>query len=377
MSQRTRLIFQNVSLFTGPAATSGWTATGAHYIVPGTNAPANTGNNLIADLANITSTSLSVGVNREDLNVFGMLNRRDQIILSPPSIQLSFGYNSTDGYNEKMLGFDIKGNSFLSGILTKESDSKNYFVAISKQGVDAIGDASPVQRDVLAVGNGFISNYSLSAAVGRPVTSSVTVDALNVVAYTGASGNYIPAVNPLNSARNTSWTFQLPTSRAFTGDNSLSALRPGDITINFPNGAGFLVPLNGSEQVNLQSFDIAMPISRNVTSKLGAPLGFSREIQFPLNCQLSLRALQTELVTGSFDQLYCNDTFSSATIKIRKPSCPGTLGNDAINLAINQFKVDNISFGYTVGGDATVDLSMSAQLAGALSTNGITFSGAY
>lgn len=373
---RTRLIFQNLTLYTGPAATSGWSATGAHFSVAGTNAPANTGNNLIVDLANVTSSSLSVGINREDLNVFGQLNRRDQIILSPPSIQLSFGYNLADGYNERMLGFDIKGNSFLSGILTKASDSKNYFISISDQGVDSVGDTN-TSRDVLAVGNGFISNYSLSASVGQPVTASVTVDALNVVAYTGSSGNYIPSVNPENSARNNTWTFQLPVARSFTGDNVVSALRPGDISVNFPNGAGFLVPMNGADQVNLQSFDIAMPISRNITNKLGSPLGFSREIQFPLNCQISMRALQTELVTGSFDTLYCTDNFYNASVRIRKPSCPGTVGNDAIVMAINQFKVDNISFGYTVGGDATVDITASAQLAGALSTNGITFSGSY
>lgn len=369
---RTRLIFQNLNIFVGPAALSGTTATGAMYSF------GNTGNNLIAQLANVQSATLNVGINRQDVNIFGQLNRVDQIILSPPNISLDFTYNSTDGYNEKMLGFDTKGNSFLSGILTKVSDSKNYFLSISQQGVDDDGVTNNNQRDVLAVGNGFVSNYSINAGVGQVTTANLTVDALNVVAYTGSSGLQTPAVDPSTSVRLSTWNFGLPIGQAIVAGigTQFYALRPGDISLNFPTNAGFLVPLSGQNQVNVQSFNLSIPVGREILNKIGAPLGFSREIQFPLNATLQLRALQTELLPGSFDQLYCNDQFYNMSIRMRQPSCGGT-GLDAIVLGFNQAKVSNISFGNTIGGDSTVDVSLTSQLAGALSTNGITFSGSY
>lgn len=376
---RTRLIFQNVNVYTGPAAASGNTATGSMFVVPGTpnQGNGNTGNNLIAQLANVTNATVNVGINRQDLQIFGQLNRVDQIIIAPPSISLDFSYNVTDGYNETMLGFDALGNSFLSGILTKASDSKNYFIPISQQGVDDNTVTNPDQRDVLALGNAFVSNYTFNAAVGQVPTANLTVDALNIVAYTGSSGLTTPAVNPSNSARITTYTFQLPNARTITGKQTVFALRPGDITLSFPTAAGFLAPLSGSNAINLQSINLSIPIGREVLNKLGAPLGFSREIQFPLNATMQLRALQTELATGSFDVLYCNDSSYNLQFRIKKPSCPGSTTDDAIIWGFNAAKVTNQSFGFTVGGDATVDLSLTAQLAGSLSTAGITMSGYY
>lgn len=376
---RTRLIFQNVNVYTGPAATSGNSATGSMFVVPGTpnQGNGNTGNNLIAQLANVTNATVSVDINRQDLNIFGQLNRVGQIIISPPSISLDFSYNVTDGYNEMMLGFDAQGNSFLSGILSKASDAKNYFIPISQQGVDDNTVTNPDQRDVLALGNAFVSNYSFNAAVGQVATANITVDALNIVAYTGSSGLQTPAVNPANSARISTYTYQLPFARTITGNGNVFALRPGDITLEFPNAAGFLAPLSGSNAVNIQSISLSIPVGREVLNKLGAPLGFSREIQFPLNASLQLRALQTELATGSFDVLYCNDSEYNLKMRIKKPSCPGSTTDDAIIFSFNAAKVTNQSFGFTVGGDATLDLSLTSQLAGSFSTAGITFSGYY
>ena len=150
-SPRTRLIFQNLNLYVGPAALSGQSATGAMYAVPGTNAPANTGNNLIAEVANVQSCSINTTINRQDLNAFGRLQRLGAIQINPASITMDASWNATDGYNEQMLGFNTKGGSFISGILTKVSDSKNYFLAVSQQGVDADGVTNPNALDTWAL----------------------------------------------------------------------------------------------------------------------------------------------------------------------------------------------------------------------------------
>lgn len=373
---RARLIFQNLNLYVGPAALSGQSATGAMYAVPGTNAPANTGNNLIAELANIQSASLSVGINRTDLNVFGQLNRVGQTIIAPPTISLDFSYNLTDGYNENMLGFNTRGGSFISGILTKVSDSKNYFLSMSPEGVDDDAVTNPNSRNVLSVGNGFVSNYNVNVAVGQVATASVTVDAMNVVAYTGSSGLQTPAVNPQNSQRISTWNFQLPQGQVLSGANNVYALRPGDVELSFPTAAGFLVPLSGQNAVQVQSVGLSVPISREVLNALGSPFGYSREIQFPVNATLNIRALQTEVQPNSFTDTYCSDPAYNFAITLRQPSCAGT-GLVGIQYQFNQAKVTSMTFGNTIGGDGTVDIVASAQLAGATSLNGIVMSGSY
>lgn len=375
-SPRTRLIFQNLNAYVGPAALSGSTATGAMFAIQGTNLPSNTGNNLIAELANIQSASLNVGINRNDINVFGQLARVDQIIISPPTISMDLTWNATDGYNEQMLGFNTNGNSFLSGILTKASDSKNYFLSVSQQGIDDDAVTNPNARDVYAVGNGFVSNYTFNAAVGQVATTSISVDALNVATYTGSSGLQTPAVNPQNSQRISAWNFQLPQGRVQSGSNNVFALRPGDISLSFPSAAGFLVPLSGQNSVQIQSLALSVPISREVLNALGSPFGYSREINFPVNANLQIRALQTEVAPNSFDQLYCNDQNYDLTVTLRQPSCNST-GLAGIILGFNNAKVANIAFSNSIGSDSSVDISMTSQLAGATSLDGITFSGSY
>ena len=375
-SPRTRLIFQNLNAYVGPAALSGQTATGAMFAVPGTLAPANTGNNLIAELANIQSASLNVGINRTDLNIFGQLNSVGQLIISPPTISMDLSWNATDGYNETMLGFNTNGNSFLSGILTKVSDCKNYFLSVSQQGVDDDGVVNPNSRDVYAIGNAFVSNYTFNAAVGQVATTNISVDALNVATFTGSSGLQTPAVNPQNSQRISAWTFQLPQGRVISGANNVFALRPGDISLSFPSAAGFLVPLSGQNSVQIQSVSLSVPISREVLNALGSPFGYSREINFPVNTTMQIRALQTEVAPNSFDQLLCDDRDFDLSLTLRQPSCNST-GLAGIILGFNNAKVANISFSNGIGSDSSVDISLTSQLAGATSLDGFTFSGSY
>ncbi len=370
---RTRLIFQNVNAYVGPAGSSGTTATGA--MNQSGTAPSNQGSNLILELANVTSATLNVGINRQDVNIFGVLNRVDQIIMAPANISLDLGWNATDGYNESVLGFNAKGGSFLSGILTKQSDSKNYFLSISQQGVDDDGVTNPTQRDVYAVGNGFISNYSFNMSVGQIATTSISVDGMNVVPYGSATGNQTPAIDPTNGTRISAWNFWLPVGQTIAGSNNVYALKPGDITLQFPTNAGFLSPLSGQNQLNVQSVSLSVPISREILNRLGSPFGYSREIQFPVNCSLQIRALATEVNTAlSYDTLLCNDVPYDMKTILRQPSCNGT-GQQALVIGFNEAKVTSWSEGITVGGDATVDVSLSAQIAGPFSLEGITFSG--
>lgn len=369
-SPRTRVIFQNSNLFVGPMGQSGSSATGALY------SSGNSGFPLISELTRIQSIDLSVGIARQDINQFGRLNRIDSEILTPPTIGLNASYFLTDGSNEDKLGFAAKGGaSFISGLLTNSSDSKNYFISYSPQGQDDDGFTNGNTRDMVGVGNGYISNYSINASVGQPVTSSFSVEGLNVAFYTGTNGKTTPAVNPANSARITTWTFNLPTGDAQTG-NMISIIRPGDITMTIPNGLGFGSIVSGDFAANVQSFTLSVPIARQRVQKLGSPFGISNEIQFPVNCSLSIQALHTDFQNTSLDALLCNDQPQNVLINMRQPSCAGT-GLAAIALQFNNAYITNYNVGQTIGGDMSLSIDATAQLAAASSLEGVVMSGSY
>ncbi len=365
-----RTIFSQCNVFVAPYGLSGNSATGFLF------SSGTTGISLVGQLNRVQSADLSIGFNRTDINEFGILQRIDSEIITSPTFTLNFSHLLTDGLNENFLGFNAKGNaSFISGLLTKATDSKNYFVSFAPVGQDDDGFTPQTSRDVAAIGNGFISNYSINAAVNQPVRADVTVEGLNCVFYTGASG-LSPAVDPITSNRVVGVNFQLPVGDAYTGANTISIIRPGDIIMSIPNAAGFGSQISGAFSAQIQSFTLSVPISREKILRLGSPFSVSEEINFPVNCTLSVQGLQTNLQPAGFDTLVCNDVPYNISILMRQPSCNGT-GLAAINLQFNNAFLTNQQIGQTIGGDGTVSYSFSNQLAGPTSLGGVVFSGYY
>ncbi len=363
-----RTIFSQCNIFVGPAGFSGTSATGFFYT------SGNTGLSTIGQLSRVQSADLSIAFNRTDINEFGILQRIDSEILASPSFTLNFSYFPTDGMNENILGFNAKGNaSFISGLLTKASDSKNYFVAFAPNGTDDDGYTPFTNRDVASIGNGFLSNYSINAAVNQPVRADVTVEGLNVVFFTGASGQ-TPAIDPASSNRIAGVNWQLPVGDPYTGQNTISIIKPGDIVMSIPNAAGFGSQISGAFSAQLQSFTLSVPISREKILRLGSPFSVSEEINFPVNCTLSIQGLQTNLQPAGFDSLLCNDVPYNISILMRQPSCQGT-GLAAVNLQFNNAFITSQRIGQTVGGDATLSVDYTTQLAGPTSLAGVVFSG--
>lgn len=363
-----RTIYQQSNLFVYPSGLVGNTATGQAY------SSGNSGASFIAELGRIQSVDLSTSISRTDINQFGRLGRIDSEIISPPTFSLSFSYFTTDGANEKILGFNAKGNaSFLSGILTKVSESKNYLISYSPPGVDDDGLTNNTQRDVAALGNGFISNYSINASVNQPVTTSISVDGLNIAAFNGATG-ISPAVDPITAQRITNWTWSLPVGDAQTGGNTISIIKPGDITFTIPEAAGFMSSVSGAFGGPIQSFSLSIPMGRERIQALGAPFGISNELTTPINATISIGGLHTNLRPASFDQLLCNDIPYSFVVNMRQPSCNGT-GSTAMIINVNNAYLTNHRVSQSIGGNTSLSLDYSVQIQGPLSTEGITISG--
>ena len=261
-----RTIFSQCNIFVSPPGQSGNSATGQFFN------SGNSGVNFVGELSRVQSADLSIGFNRTDVNQFGILSRIDSEIITSPTFTLNFSYFPTDGMNEKILGLNDKGNaSFISGLLSKTSDSKNYFVSFAPAGYDDDGYTPYTARDVAAIGNGFISNYSINAAVNQPVRADVSIEGLNVQFFTGASGDS-PAVDPLTSNPITQWRWQLPVGTPYTGGGAISIIKPGDIVLSIPNADSFGSVASVSYGAQIQSFTLSVPVSREKILRLGSPL---------------------------------------------------------------------------------------------------------
>ena len=366
---RVRQIYQVAALFAGPSP-----AVGDHF------SSGNSGVNLIQQIPRVQSVSIDTSITRQDVNQLGQLAAVDRIILEPPTASLDFSYLLLDGKAESILGFSALGEStFISGLIDKTQDEKNYFVQISKEGSDAVSSTSSGDNNILAIGNGFISNYSISLAVGQLPTASVTVDASNAVNYTGTFNKPIPSVNPENGQRIAGKNFSLPIAQSYTGVDIQSALRPGDIQFSLPRNAAFGSYLSGLGSVHVQSVNIAIPLSREPINRLGSTFSFAREPQFPINSTMTVEALAADIRASSLDDILCNDAEYDLEISAKIPNCEGT-GSRAITLQFNNAKVDSTNYSLDLGSNATSSFTFSNQIAGISASNatqGFNFSGSY
>lgn len=369
---RIRQIYQSDALYVGSGL-----AQNQHY------SSGNSGINLIKQLNRVQSANFDYSVQRTEVNQFGQLDAIDRPSLSTPSAPLTFSYLLANMYNEKQLGFNVgDGVTCISGILAKVTDGKNYFLKVVAEGQDANGVvASTTLGHTMAIGNGFITSYSVSADVGSFPTVNIGVEGLNWVVDSGTSGNNIPAIDPSNGAPITQYTYGLPiaTSNPGTGDLAISVIRPGDISLTIKEAGTNIdieeVGLNIND-AKIQSFTLSFDLAREAIQKLGSRFAIAREITFPVNINMGIEAIVGELTSGSLDELLCNDTDYDITVNLREPSCTG--GGDIVaQYLLRKAKIDSVSYANSIGGNATASLNFVSTLGGPSSVGGLFLSGVY
>lgn len=260
---RARVIYQSEALYVGTVD-----ATGHHFADKDDNSQATSDGNTtktgIQQLRRVQSANYSFSINRQDVNQFGQLARIDSVSIEPPTVTLDYSYYLTNGLNERLMGMNVSGDSsalaseIIDGVVCGEdinAGGKNYFILTTCEGHDAVGNESHgdtqtagnpdvKENSVIALGNGFVSNYSIEAAVGSMPTASVTVDGLNLRSYTGTQNLDSPAVNTNFGTPIKDIKFSLPPAvsgvlndssddaKMDEQEDGWSCLRPGDITLS-------------------------------------------------------------------------------------------------------------------------------------------------
>lgn len=356
-----------------------------------------TGSGNHAQLRRVQSANYGYEIARTDVLQFGNLARIDSIITQTPTVNLDFSYLLGDGYNERVLGFHVANSgglgegNFASGAVTDVS-GRNFHVLTASEGIDLnseVGAAALSGKGVISIGNAYISNYSVSASVGDLPTVSVTVEGLNNSSQTyvcngATTGIVSPAIAPesgvpLSLATGT----RLPLPTPSTGNGIPTCLRPGDISMSFGDLTSSSstktapmanVDMSSTNSINIQSFELSLPLSLSPIERLGSKFAFARVVDFPVTVTLSVDAIVNEITARNLAQMIEDTTDNDITISIRKPGSTEV----AIQYTLKGAKLDSESYTSDIGSNKSVSMQYSAQLAGPNSLDkGVFCSGAF
>jgi hypothetical protein len=355
-----------------------------------------TGAETINQLSRVQSFDEDFTRNLTDVNQFGNLAAIDRIEVENPDVTASFSYYLTNGDNERSIGLTvsptgtIKANlrSCVSGILTDRTvQEKNYYLLITEEGFDAAG-YDKTTSGVIGIGNGFLSSYSVSAAVGDIPTADVEIEGLNVRVYgnlstnevetspgvTGTGLGVVPAVNPVDGLNLTGSFFVLPQAESVTGVYIPNALQPGDIS--FALGSNDVIGFNGAD-LKVQDFTLSFDLARTPLQKIGNRFAFSREIDFPVTATLEVNAEVGDLEDGNLAELICSESEKEFTILMKEPGC-GANRPTALAYVFKGAKLVTQNFSSAIGDNATMAATYEVQLGGPNDTaKGIFISGSY
>ena len=309
---RNRVIYSNEILMVSP------TATGIQFLnQESAQARGRSSESLIRQIKRTQSINYNWNINRSDINQYGNLARIDSVVLESPTVNLDFTYLLTDGKNEHLLGFDNHdGSSLLSRDFIRDIDGRNFYIVTSPEGKDAAPDSiakiegqGDSNKSVIALGNCYLTNYSINAAVGGMPTVSASAEAFNIRSSPGTDG-ISPGVGLADGAEST-LSYKIPSEYILSGAGE-SALRPGDLNVTI-GGSGLLTLLtdeDGRNSAHIQSLSVDVPLPRTTLQRVGNQFGYSKSLDMPINMSINISAIVADQAVSShslFEELYANN----------------------------------------------------------------------
>jgi len=365
MSERIQTKYESAGLFLGPTP-----ATGQHF------EDGNNGTNNVLQIHRVQSFNDTWELPSENVNQFGQAVPIDRVSTTSPTPTFDFSYNPTNGINEYRFGFPVDGTtSIASGIFDATSDSKNFFALFTSEGSSAVGNTDRADHRVIALGNGFISNWDISASVGGFMEANVSVEGSNYVVHADSSGNNIPAINPANGSEIDTWQYAIPVQTS--GESSMpTVIQQGGITVESLPGDDLLgVKLNSA---NLQSFNVSVPFAREALERLGNQFVFARPLQTPIDATVSLDFSVTELATGTLASIFNNCTQGSYDFEIKANACLGGSRDDHMVILVKGARPESENTSMDIGSARNGSINFTVPIGTADDTNkGIFLSGSY
>ena len=394
-STRNRIIYNALNLYVGQVDP----VTGNHTVAAN-----------MKQLTRIQSFDEDFARNLTDINQYGQLAAIDRIDLQAPTVKANFSYLLTDGSNEDFMGLDVNTGqgqySCISGILNNTSDALNYFLTIADEGNDAIGYKG-ANTGVIGIGNAYITDYAVEAAVGQLPKATVSLEGLNINVLYPMQGNgydQLPSVNPANGIPVTGG-FIIPASSGNNSSTQVTALQPGQMTLAISGVMGF-----SNTDLKIQNFKLNLPLTRKPILKLGSKFAISRVVDYPVKATLSIDAEIGALYAGgvpyntgaysnqagvtgvppwyldptennqsvnNLANVLCDTGVYNLQVAFQNPNCAGT-GANALIYQFNNCRLMNQKITTSIGANAKLTAEWEAQLGGPQDlVNGVFISGSY
>ena len=99
----------------------------------------------------------------------------------------------------------------------------------------------------------------------------------------------------------------------------INALLPGDVVLNLQNpNVGGSKLLNDDNSVNIQSFDINIPLDREDLYRLGSRYVCDRKLKFPQVANVSFTLIVDQLLQGETHNMFANDKKYDFNLNLKK-----------------------------------------------------------
>ena len=337
-----------------------------------------TGSTSLKLLKRVQSSSISVNNPITRPKQIGSSDFAFEKYITIPEISTELKYIVSDNSNELILGLNATGNeSFIKNLASSAKDKNLYFILTDTNAQDADSLTNMVGNDIFAIGNAFLTNYSLSAQVGSAPTVSTSFACLNMTFQTyngtGVNGSEIPAINLTNGTKSTEK--YLLTGANMSPSNYLSnqnlrpyAIRPGDITLELPQTFMGGIRYSGTVPATISSVQIDVPIQRRDLLGFGSNYPYDKRIMFPLIGTVSFNGIFDEPVTGDFSNIFENDTDYDLSFNFKNYNSATGLRVEILNA-----RIENQSFDLSIGDNMNFQSKFSFKI---FETDGMRISGA-
>jgi hypothetical protein len=335
----------------------------------------------------VTSLKLLKRVQSSSISVTNPITRPKQIgssdfafekYITIPEISVDLTYLVSDNSNELLLGLNATGNeSFLKNMAVSGQDKNLFFLLTDTDNRDADTLTDMIGNDIFAVGNTFLTNYSLSAQVGSVPTVSTSFACLNMTFQTyngtGSNGSDVPAINLTNGIKSTGK--YLLTGANMSPSNYLSnqtirpnAIRPGDIVLQLPQTFMGGIRYSGDIPATISSLQIDVPIQRKDLLGFGSNYPYDKRIMYPLIGTISFNGTFDEPVTGDFSNIFNDDTAYDLSFNLKNYN-----GATGLRVEILNARIEDQSFDLSISDNMNFQSKFSFKI---FETDGMRISGA-
>jgi hypothetical protein len=337
-----------------------------------------TGTKSLKLLKRVQSSSISVTNPITRPKQIGSSDFAFEKYITIPEISVNLNYLVSDNSNELLLGLNATGNeSFLKNMAVTGQDKNLFFILTDTNNQDADTLTNMVGNDIFAVGNAFLTNYSLSAQVGSVPTVSTSFSCLNMTFQTyngtGSNGSDVPAINLTNGIKSTGKYLitgaNMSPSNYLSNQNSRpSAIRPGDIVLQLPQTFMGGIRYSGDVPASISSLQIDVPIERRDLLGFGSNYPYDKRIMYPLIGTVSFNGTFDEPVTGDFSNIFNDDTAYDLSFDLKNYN-----GATGLRVEILNARIEDQSFDLSLGDNMSFQSKFSFKI---FETDGMRISGA-